>query len=62
MSISHVARSAAEAAPVREDHQGEVLPVVEVVDRLRRLVRRVWEPNLQNDEPSTINQESTQHP
>lgn len=37
----HVAGAAGEAAPVGEDHEGEVLPAVEVVDRLRSLVRRV---------------------
>lgn len=43
---AHVTGPAAEATPVGEDHEGEVLPTVEVVDCLGGLVGRVREPHL----------------
>ena len=42
----HVARAAREPAPVGEDDQRQVLRVVEVANRRRRLVRAVREPHL----------------
>mmetsp|Transcript_80600 Transcript_80600/g.203804 ORF Transcript_80600/g.203804 Transcript_80600/m.203804 type:complete len:462 (-) Transcript_80600:1228-2613(-) len=44
--VVHVARAAREAAPIREDHQWQVLAPVEVADGRRCLVRAVGKPYL----------------
>ena len=54
----HVARAAREAAPVREDDEREVLRAVEVADRLRRLERRVREPDLRPSSRCLISKEA----